>query len=41
MRGPRDILDAALVEKVFGLPARVVPDPGTGAPVVLPRSAPG
>ncbi|MGX1701672.1 ABC transporter ATP-binding protein [Microbacterium sp. NPDC055357] len=36
---PRDILDEALVREVFGVEARVFPDPDTGAPVVLPRRA--
>ncbi|GAA3657422.1 ABC transporter ATP-binding protein [Microbacterium marinilacus] len=33
---PRDVVDAGLVKELFGLEARVIPDPSTGAPVVLP-----
>lgn len=33
---PRDIVDAALLFALFGLHARVIQDPDTGAPVVLP-----
>lgn len=33
---PRDIVDAALLTDLFDLEARVIPDPDTGAPVVLP-----
>ncbi|WP_166354901.1 ABC transporter ATP-binding protein [Phytoactinopolyspora limicola] len=33
---PRDIVDAELVEEVFGLPCRVVPDPVTDTPMVVP-----
>ncbi|WP_159502407.1 ABC transporter ATP-binding protein [Microbacterium sp. 18062] len=36
---PRDIVDAELIEVVFGVSARVIPDPDTGCPVVLPRRA--
>lgn len=35
---PADIVDAALVEHVFGLPCRVVPDPETGTPLIIPRA---
>ncbi|MGE9809062.1 ABC transporter ATP-binding protein [Janibacter sp. G1551] len=35
---PRDVLDADLVREVFGIDAVVVPDPVTGAPLVVPRS---
>ena len=34
---PADVLTAELVERVFGLPVRVVPDPETGTPMVVPR----
>ncbi len=34
---PRDILDADLIKSVFDLDALVVPDPVSGAPIVLPR----
>ncbi|WAA65432.1 ABC transporter ATP-binding protein [Microbacterium oxydans] len=33
---PRDIVDAALLTELFDLEARVIADPDTGAPVVLP-----
>jgi iron complex transport system ATP-binding protein len=33
---PADIVDAALVQKVFDLPCIVVPDPVTGTPMVVP-----
>lgn len=33
---PGDIVDAALMEDVFGLPSIVVPDPVTGTPLVVP-----
>jgi len=33
---PGDVVDAALVEQVFGLPNDVVPDPQTGTPLVVP-----
>ncbi|WP_046468876.1 ABC transporter ATP-binding protein [Allosalinactinospora lopnorensis] len=33
---PRDIVTADLVEEVFGLPVRVIPDPETGTPLVVP-----
>lgn len=35
---PHDVLDAALVEEVFGVPCRVIPDPETGSPLVIPRA---
>jgi iron complex transport system ATP-binding protein len=35
---PADIVDAALVELVFGLRCSVVPDPETGAPMVVPAA---
>ena len=35
---PRRIVTAELVEDVFGLACRVVPDPETGTPLVLPRA---
>nr|WP_119695979.1 heme ABC transporter ATP-binding protein [Microbacterium halotolerans] len=34
---PDEVLDAALIESVYGTPVRVIPDPGTGRPIVLPR----
>lgn len=34
---PADLLTEELVEEVFGLRCRVIPDPDTGSPVVLPR----
>jgi len=33
---PAEIITAELVESVFGLPARIIPDPVTGTPLVLP-----
>jgi iron complex transport system ATP-binding protein len=33
---PSDIVTAELVEDVFGLPCRVVPDPETGTPLIVP-----
>lgn len=33
---PADIVDAELIERVYELPCRVVPDPVTGRPLVLP-----
>ncbi len=40
---PGEVVDADLVERVFGVRARVIEDPTTGAPLVLPepRSARG
>lgn len=35
---PGDILDEDLVRTVFGISARIILDPDTGAPVMLPRS---
>ncbi|MFE9206503.1 ABC transporter ATP-binding protein [Micromonospora sp. NPDC007230] len=35
---PRRIVTAELVEEVFGLPCRVVEDPETGTPLVLPAA---
>lgn len=35
---PSEIVDAALVEQVFGLACRVVPDPETGTPLVVPAA---
>jgi ABC-type cobalamin/Fe3+-siderophores transport system ATPase subunit len=34
---PTDVVTAELVEEVFGLPCRVIPDPLTDTPLVLPR----
>ncbi len=33
---PADILDAGLVEQVFGVRSQVVPDPETGTPMIIP-----
>jgi iron complex transport system ATP-binding protein len=33
---PADVIDAALLAELFGLEARVIRDPSTGVPVVLP-----
>lgn len=35
---PAEVLDAALVERVFEVPCRVIPDPETGTPLVIPRA---
>lgn len=35
---PCEIVTADLVEDVFGLPCLVVPDPATGAPLVIPKA---
>jgi ABC-type cobalamin/Fe3+-siderophores transport system ATPase subunit len=35
---PQEIVDAALVERVFGLRCRVVDDPETGTPLVVPAA---
>jgi len=33
---PTEVVDAALVERVFGLRCAVIDDPVTGSPLVLP-----
>ena len=38
---PADVVTAELVDRVFGLPAHVLPDPVTGSPLVVPLGAPG
>jgi ABC-type cobalamin/Fe3+-siderophores transport system ATPase subunit len=35
---PHEIVDAELVERVFGLRCRVIPDPETGTPLVVPAA---
>jgi ABC-type cobalamin/Fe3+-siderophores transport system ATPase subunit len=35
---PSEIVDADLVERVFGLRCRVIPDPETGTPLVVPAA---
>ncbi len=35
---PGEIVDAGLVERVFGLRCRVIPDPETGTPLVVPAA---
>jgi iron complex transport system ATP-binding protein len=35
---PRHIVTAELIEDVFGLPCRIIPDPETGTPLVIPRA---
>ncbi|PWJ50225.1 iron complex transport system ATP-binding protein [Quadrisphaera granulorum] len=35
---PTDVVTAELVEEVYGLACRVVPDPETGTPLVVPRA---
>jgi iron complex transport system ATP-binding protein len=38
---PAEIVDAKLVEAVFGLPCRVIEDPESGAPLVIPAARNG
>lgn len=38
---PADVVDAALVEEVFGIPAHVIEDPVTGTPLCLPKARTG
>ncbi|MBB2966419.1 ABC transporter ATP-binding protein [Leifsonia aquatica] len=38
---PADVVTAALVHDVFGLPAHVLPDPISGTPLVVPLGPPG
>jgi iron complex transport system ATP-binding protein len=38
---PREVLTAALVERVFGLGCRIIDDPETHTPMVIPRSGLG
>ena len=33
---PADVVDAALMQEVFGLPSLVMPNPATGTPMVVP-----
>ncbi|MFI6760302.1 ABC transporter ATP-binding protein [Micromonospora sp. NPDC050417] len=35
---PADIVDADLVEQVFGLPCRVITDPESGTPLIIPKA---
>ncbi|PYC88214.1 Fe(3+)-dicitrate ABC transporter ATP-binding protein [Streptomyces tateyamensis] len=35
---PREVVTAELVERVFGLPCRVIEDPESGTPLVVPRA---
>ncbi len=35
---PAEVLTSAAVEAVFDLPCRVIPDPETGTPLIIPRS---
>jgi iron complex transport system ATP-binding protein len=35
---PREVVTAELVEKVFGMPCRVIDDPETGTPLVVPAA---
>lgn len=37
---PGDVVTAALVEEVFGLPCRIIDDPVTGTPLVVPEVRP-
>lgn len=36
---PTEVLTEALVEEVYGTPVRIVPDPSTGAPLIVPVRA--
>jgi iron complex transport system ATP-binding protein len=36
---PRGVLTAELIDDVFGLPCRIIDDPETGTPLVIPRSS--
>lgn len=36
---PHEVLTQERIERVYGTPVRVIPDPDTGRPVVLPRRA--
>jgi len=36
---PRTVITAGLIEDVFGLPCRIIDDPETGTPLVIPRSS--
>lgn len=36
---PEEVLTAERIETVYGTPVRVIPDPDTGRPVVIPRRA--
>lgn len=36
---PREVITAERIEEVFGLRARVIADPDTATPIVLPRSS--
>jgi len=38
---PKDVVTADLVDRVFGVPARIIDDPETGSPLVIPRSPAG
>ncbi|MEE2046112.1 ABC transporter ATP-binding protein, partial [Nocardiopsis tropica] len=33
---PAKVVTAELVEEVFGLPVRIIPDPETGTPMIVP-----
>ena len=35
---PAEVLDADLVKSVFDVDCRVIPDPETGTPLVVPKS---
>ncbi|WP_018348693.1 ABC transporter ATP-binding protein [Longispora albida] len=35
---PEEVITAELVDGLFGLPCRIIPDPETGTPMVVPRS---
>ena len=33
---PRDVVTADLIERVFSVPCRIIDDPETGSPLVIP-----
>ena len=35
---PAEVVTAGFVHEVFGVPARIVPDPETGSPLIVPRA---
>jgi iron complex transport system ATP-binding protein len=37
---PTDVVDAGMVEEIFGVACRVLPDPVTGTPIVIPAGRP-
>ena len=35
----KEVVTAELIDDVFGLPCRIIDDPETGTPLVIPRSS--